>query len=327
MIRRICLIATAACALLAGCATTTGTSTTPTTTEGGVPIDNSRTARGQDSRALFLVIHYTVADLPLSLKILTEQEVSAHYLLSDESPPRIYRLVDESRRAWHSGPSGWKGHRLLNASSIGIEIVHPGFKPGPPGPDGKPVRIYQPFAAEQMDALVPLVKDIVQRHQIRPERILGHGEVTPAWKEDPGPTFPWRRLSELGITPPWPDAAQVAALRPAYELQLPDAAWFQAVLQQHGYMIERTGVWDEQSQRVLMNFQMRYRPGDYRGQPDAESAALLQVLVRTAEAAAAVAPPPLPRSDRAVMPGAVVPGGAVPAPVVPAAAEPAPPRP
>ena len=251
---------------LAGCASV---STTP----GGVPIDTSRSAKGQDSRVLFLVIHYTVADRPQSLHILTQQDVSAHYLLTDESPPRIYRLVDESQRAWHSGVSGWKGHRLLNASSIGIEIVHPGFKLGP-----DKQRTYLPFPQAQIDALVPLVKDIVQRHAIRPDRILGHGEVTPAYKEDPGPTFPWKQFADLGITPPWPDAARVAAQRALYEAQLPDAAWFQAALQQWGYVIERTGVWDEQSRRVLMNFQMRYRPAQYSGQPDAESAALLQVL-------------------------------------------------
>jgi N-acetylmuramoyl-L-alanine amidase len=251
---------------LAGCASV---STTP----GGVPIDTSRSAKGQDSRVLFLVIHYTVADRPQSLHILTQQDVSAHYLLTDESPPRIYRLVDESQRAWHSGVSGWKGHRLLNASSIGIEIVHPGFKLGP-----DKQRIYQPFPQAQIDALVPLVKDIVQRHAIRPERILGHGEVTPSYKEDPGPTFPWKRFADLGITPPWPEAGRVAAQRALYEAQLPDAAWFQAALQQWGYVIERTGAWDEQSRRVLMNFQMRYRPAQYSGQPDAESAALLQVL-------------------------------------------------
>jgi len=251
---------------LAGCASV---STTP----GGVPIDTTLSAKGQDSRVLFLVIHYTVADRPLSLHILTQQDVSAHYLLTDESPPRIYRLVDESQRAWHSGVSGWKGHRLLNASSIGIEIVHPGFKLGP-----DKQRIYQPFPQAQIDALVPLVKDIVQRHAIRPERILGHGEVTPSYKEDPGPTFPWKRFADLGITPPWPEAGRVAAQRALYEAQLPDAAWFQAALQQWGYVVERTGVWDEQSRRVLMNFQMRYRPALYSGQPDAESAALLQVL-------------------------------------------------
>ena len=269
MNRWLMLLAAVALALLStGCATTT---------EGGLPIDTSRSAKGQDSRVLFLVIHYTVADFPMAMKILTEQEVSAHYLLSDESPPRIFRLVDETRRAWHSGLSGWKGHRLINASSIGIEIVHPGFRIGP-----DKQRVYLPFPQAQIDALIPLVKDIVQRHRIQPERILGHGEVTPPYKEDPGPTFPWKLFADLGITPPWPDAARVAAQRVVYEAQLPDAAWFQATLQKHGYVVERTGSWDEQSRRVLMNFQMRYRPADYRGQPDAESAALLWVLTTPA---------------------------------------------
>jgi len=254
--------------LLAGCA-----NLRDTTTPGGIPIDASRSAKGQDSRVLFLILHYTVADFPISMKVLTEHEVSAHYLLSDETPPRIFRLVDESRRAWHSGASAWKGHRMLNANSIGIEIVHPGFKLGP---DKEP--IYQPFPESQMQALIPLIQDIVKRHEIRPERILGHGEVTPSDKEDPGPTFPWKRLSDLGITPPWPDAERVAEQRALFEAELPSALWFQKALAAHGHEIDRTGQFDAQTQRVMMNFQMRYRPANYSGQPDAETAALLHVL-------------------------------------------------
>jgi N-acetylmuramoyl-L-alanine amidase len=254
---------------LVGCATVT--------TEGGVPIDTQKTAKGQDSRALFLILHYTVADFPLSMKILTEQEVSAHYLLSDEAPPRIYRLVDENRRAWHSGASAWKENRRLNSSSIGIEIVHPGLKPGTPDVVAQE-RVYEPFSPAQIDVLIPLIKDIVKRHQIKPERILGHGEVSAQYKEDPGPTFPWKLLAELGITPPWPDAQRVAAQRLIYEGTLPDATWFQAALAQHGYEIASTGQFDQQTQRVLMNFQMRYRPSNYKGVPDAETAALLSVL-------------------------------------------------
>lgn len=259
------------CALIAGCAS--APPGPPTTTEGGVPIDATRSAQGQDSRVLFLVIHYTVANFPLSMKILTEQEVSAHYLLSDENPPRIYRLVDENRRAWHSGASAWGPNRRLNSSSIGIEIVHPGYIQGPNGQ-----RLFLPFPKAQIDALIPLVQDIVKRHQIRPERILGHGEVTPAYKEDPGPTFPWKLFADLGITPPWPDAARVAARRAVFEAQPPDIAWFQQALARHGYAVEPSGVLDRQTERVLMNFQMRYRPADYSGQPDAETAALLWVL-------------------------------------------------
>ncbi|MDE2370111.1 MAG: N-acetylmuramoyl-L-alanine amidase [Burkholderiales bacterium] len=282
LVRRVGLLAVLA---LAGCA-----SVTP----GGVPIDTEYTAVSQDSRVLFLVLHYTAGDFASSLKILTQGPVSAHYLVSDETPPRIYRLVDENRRAWHSGKSAWQDNKRLNSSSIGIEIVNPGTLPGTP--DGPPAqRLYAPFRSDQIDVLIPLVKDIVARHQIHPDRILGHGEVSPSYKEDPGPLFPWRRLAELGITPPLPDAARVEAARAAYALQPPDAAWYQRELMTHGYAIENTGVFDDQTQRVLMNFQMRYRPANYAGVPDAETAALLDVinhpLPAPAPAAAASAPP------------------------------------
>jgi N-acetylmuramoyl-L-alanine amidase len=248
------------------------------TTPGGVPIDTRHSARGQDSRVQFLILHYTVADLPVSIKVLTEHEVSAHYLVSDETPPRILRLVPEERRAWHSGASGWQGHRLLNAGSIGIEIVHPGPAPGANGE-----RSYPPFADAQIEAVITLVRDLATRHQIRREHILGHGEVSPYQKEDPGPSFPWKRLADLELVPPWPDATRVAARRAEYEAALPDEVWFQRKLAEHGYPIEpdalpEQGVQRERLRRVLMNFQMRYRPGRHDGQPDAETAALLWVL-------------------------------------------------
>ena len=248
--------------LLCGCA-----STTP----GGVPIDTRYTAKGQDSRALFLVIHYTVGSFESALQLLTEGEVSAHYLISDEAPPVIYRLVDENRRAWHAGPSYWRGQTMLNASSIGIEIAHPGFRNTAQG------REYLPYPKAQIDALIPLVKDIVARHGVLPERVLGHSDIAPQRKEDPGPMFPWKRLADEGIVP-WPDAARVAAQRVLFEAALPDLAWFQQALGRHGFYVPRTGVVDDETKRVLSSFQMRYRPSDYSGQPDAETAALLHVL-------------------------------------------------
>jgi N-acetylmuramoyl-L-alanine amidase len=181
--------------------------------------------------------------------------------------------VDENRQAWHSGASAWKDNRRLNSSSIGIEIVHPGIKLGPNGE-----RIYQPFPQAQIDALIPLVKDIVKRHEIKPERILGHGEVSAQYKEDPGPTFPWKLFADLGITPPWPDASRVAARKALFDAEMPDVLWFQKALAQHGYELTPTGVMDAPTQRVLMNFQFRYRPANYSGLPDAESAAILWVL-------------------------------------------------
>ncbi len=257
----------------------------PFTTPGGIPIDISRTARGQDSRVMFLIIHYTVLDLPNSIRVLTEQQVSSHYLITDEASPRIMRLVDEFQRAWHAGRSSWQGNRMLNASSIGIEIVHPGARILP---DGR--REYLPFPQGQIDALVPLVQDIVRRYQIKPERILGHAEIQPQTKQDPGPTFPWKLFSELGITPPWPDAARVAAQRAVFEAAPPDATWWQQNFTKHGYELKASGVFDEELKNVTASFQMRYRPTDYSGQPDAETAALLHVLVTPLPSATAPKP-------------------------------------
>ena len=257
-----------ACALaLAGCAART--------TPGGVPIDTRYDSENQDSRVQFLVIHYTVANLPLSIKVLTERahEVSAHYLVSDDELPVIYRLVPEERRAWHAGPSTWRGHSMLNAGSIGIEIVHPGFRLKPDGS-----RDYVPYAPAQIEALVPLVKDIVRRHGIRPERIVGHSDVLPQHKEDPGPMFPWKRLADEGLIP-WPDAQRVAAQRALFEQKLPELQWFQDRLGQHGFAVPRHGTLDEETRRVISAFQMRFRPAKFDGTPDAETAAILHVLV------------------------------------------------
>jgi N-acetylmuramoyl-L-alanine amidase len=242
---------------------------------GGAVIDTTHTAVSQDSRVQFLVIHYTQADFDLSMKILARGALSVHYLLSDESPPRIYRLVDENRRAYHAGFSSWQGQGPLNAMSIGIEIVHPGLLPGPDGDR------FVPYREDQLAALMPLVKDIVARHAIRPDRIVGHSDIAPQRKVDPGPLFPWKRLADEGLIR-WPDPARVAELLPGFELQLPDVGWFQAALAAHGYEVPRGGALDEPTRRVIAAFQMRYRPARHDGQPDAQTAALLQAMAPAA---------------------------------------------
>jgi N-acetylmuramoyl-L-alanine amidase len=249
----------AALLALAGCA-------------GGPAIDTRYTAQGQDSRVLFLILHYTDENLADSVRILTQQQVSAHYLLSDENPPRIYRLVDENRRAWHAGDSYWKGHALLNSSSIGIEIVNPGRITLADGSKG-----FAPYPPQQIDLLVTLVKDIVARHQIQPARILGHSDIAPQRKIDPGALFPWKRLADEGLIP-WPDAQRVDAQKAVYASQLPDVAWFQKGLATLGFRVPVSGELDDATRRVIAAFQMKYRPARYDGEPDAETAAMLQVL-------------------------------------------------
>jgi len=165
---------------------------------------------------------------------------------------------------------------MLNAASIGIEIVHPGSRETPQG------REYLPFPQAQIDLLVPLLKAIVARHGIRPDRILGHGEVDPGRKVDPGPTFPWKRLAEEGLVP-WPEEALVAPLRERYAARPPDIAWFQQALARHGYRVPQSGELDPGTRDAIGAFQMRYRPQRFDGQPDAETAALLHVLLASAD--------------------------------------------
>ena len=246
--------------LLAGCAAP------------GARIDTSLSARSQSSRVKFVVLHYTVGNLPRSIQMLTEQVVSAHYLLTDELEPRAYQLVDETRQANHAGVSHWKNYTLLNGSSIGIEIVNPGFAVGADG-----VRIWYPFPQAQIDQLILLLKQIVARHHILPENILGHSHIAPGRKQDPGPMFPWFQLAQAGLVT-WPDAARMTAARPQFEALLPDAAWFQKRLAQHGYATPQTGELDTATRNVLIAFQMKYRPALIDGVPDAETAALLEVL-------------------------------------------------
>ena len=235
-------------------------------------IDTRYTSENEDSRVQFLVLHYTVSDFPTSLRALTTGgKVSAHYLVSDK-PVEVYRLVDENRRAWHAGASFWAGHTFINAASIGIEIVNPGYTETPQG------RVYAPFSQKQIDAVIKLSRDIVARHQIKPDRIVGHNDVAPGRKQDPGPMFPWRQFYEAGLIA-WPDPQQVAARRAAMELDavLPDVAWFQARLSQLGYNVPRHGELDTLTQETISTFQMKYRQADIAGTPDLETAALLDV--------------------------------------------------
>ena len=232
-------------------------------------IDTRYHALGQDSRVRFIIIHFTQENFAASLQRLTGNEVSSHYLI-DRDPPTIYGLVPEARRAWHAGLSAWHGEGPLNPSSIGIEIVNTGNR-------GDPALPYQPFTQPQIDQLIALVRDIQQRHNVRADRILGHAEVQPQTRTDPGPQFPWHALADAGLVP-WPDAARVQAALPAFSAALPPIAWFQARLAAHGYSVPNTGVLDAPTRRVLAVFQMRFRPARYDGEPDAETAALLDVI-------------------------------------------------
>ncbi|MEA2755042.1 MAG: N-acetylmuramoyl-L-alanine amidase [Aliidongia sp.] len=155
-----------------------------------------------------LLLHYTgMATADAALERLTDPvaEVGCHWLIDEDGT--IYRLIDEDRRAWHAGRGFWAGERDVNSRSIGIELVNPGHEFG-----------YRPFPPVQMAALVELARGILARHPIPPHRVLGHSDVAPDRKRDPGELFDWAWLAARGIGV-WPaPAADVLSLDVAADL-------------------------------------------------------------------------------------------------------------
>lgn len=248
--------------VLAGCAS-------------GPRYDTSHPSANYDSRIQFVVVHYTSASLERSLQLLTHGDVSSHYLIGDDNYATIYKLMDENQRAWHAGESQWQGRTWLNSSSIGIEIVNPGYKDTPTG------RLWYPYSEAQIESLITLLKDISKRNGISPRHIIGHSDIAPLRKLDPGPLFPWKRLADEGLGL-WPNEQAVARQQAVFNSSpLPEPGWFQAQLARLGYDTPQTGELDVATRHVLAAFQMHYRPARFDGTPDAQTAALLLVLNQT----------------------------------------------
>ncbi|TDK56430.1 N-acetylmuramoyl-L-alanine amidase [Pseudomonas moraviensis] len=248
--------------VLAGCAS-------------GPRYDTSHPSANYDSRIQFVVVHYTSASLERSLQLLTHGDVSSHYLIGDDKSATVYKLMDENQRAWHAGESQWQGRTWLNSSSIGIEIVNPGYKDTPTG------RLWYPYSEAQIQSLITLLKDISKRNGISPRHIIGHSDIAPLRKLDPGPLFPWKRLAAEGLGL-WPNEQAVARQQAVFNSNpVPEIGWFQAQLARLGYDTRQTGELDVATRHVLAAFQMHYRPARFDGTPDAQTAALLLVLNQT----------------------------------------------
>ena len=182
-------------------------------------------------------------------------DVSAHYLLWEDG--RIDQLVAEADRAWHAGRSSWAGESDLNTVSVGIEIVNGGHAYGLP-----------PYPAAQIEALVALCGDICGRRAIPPDRVLGHSDIAPHRKDDPGERFPWPALMGVGL-----------ALRPpslAERSPLEDWGAVQRALVAIGYECRVSGEDDAQTRAVIRAFQRRWRPTRPDGEADGETRRLIQ---------------------------------------------------
>lgn len=237
----------------------------------GLPISSTYSSKAFASRVEYIILHFTVGNFEESLHTLTQGEVSSHYLVSAD-PPKIYRLVHDNMRAFHAGESFWNGDRGLNNRSIGIEIVNAGCK-GEPSPT-----TCASYSKEQIDLVIQLVKQVSAEHRVAPQRVLGHSDIAPHRKLDPGPNFPWWRLAQEGLVI-WPHETIVKQKKDIYEANPPDPSWYQSKLSQIGYRMPNSADFtDSMMKDTIRAVQMKYRPHNCDGNPDAETAAIIDTL-------------------------------------------------
>lgn len=216
-----------------------------------------------------IVLHYTgmpTGEAALARLRDPASEVSAHYMVEEDG--RVFRLVPEERRAWHAGKSFWRGVTDVNAASIGIEIVNPGHEFG-----------YRDFPEAQVAAVIALVADIRTRWQVEDVNIVGHADVAPDRKEDPGERFPWKRLAEAGHGL-WVEPA-AAPGAPLVEGEESTAVFaLQAGFTRLGYDSAPTGKFDDDTAAVVRAFQRHWRQDKVDGVADGETRARLIALLR-----------------------------------------------
>ncbi len=264
--------------LLAGCSSTQSNKPHKLIDRGDYKIDTNNPSVAQNDRVRFLVLHYTATDDAESLRLLTQGNVSAHYLVKThpdtvEGKPVVLQLVPEEQRAWHAGVSDWQGRNNLNDSSIGIEIVNKGFTEKMLG------RTWYPYNESQIKLIERLTKDIVERYNIDPTDVIAHSDIAPLRKSDPGPLFPWKRLAEQGIGA-WPDEATVTKYIDGRDIHdTASIATIQQTLARYGYKIPQSGILDDETRQVITAFQMHFRAQDFSGIPDVETEAIALALV------------------------------------------------
>ena len=254
-------------------------------------------SENQDTRVRIVVIHHTTADFQDSLDVLTKKSdrpVSSHYLVPEPGDPsfsgkdlRLYSLVREEGRAWHAGRSYWAGKTALNDISIGIELVNQTYcrkseeaiAPDTTDQQSASICFYPDFAEPQLEILLNLLEGILARHTgIKPTHIVGHSDIAPQRKIDPGPRFPWQRLYRLGYGA-WYDDDTVVKYWEQFRMEMPTVLTLQTALHTYGYGIELSGEADQQTHNVVRAFQMHFLPWQVTGEFDAQTAATLYALL------------------------------------------------
>lgn len=258
--------------LLTGCASEKGV-----VDKAGYQLDTRHQAQAAYPRIKVLVIHYTADDFDASLATLTDKHVSSHYLIPARPPlhkgkPRIWQLVPEQDLAWHAGVSFWREATRINDTSIGIELENRGWQKIAGS------KRFTPFEPQQIAALVPLAKNIIHSYNILPQNVVAHSDIAPQRKDDPGPLFPWQALAQQGIGA-WPDESRVAFYLNGRDPATPvDPAQLLDLLSRYGYEV-KPEMTPAQKKRVIVAFQMHFRPARWDGVADAQSLAIAEALL------------------------------------------------
>jgi N-acetylmuramoyl-L-alanine amidase len=223
----------------------------------------------RETAVSMLVLHYTgMKNGRAAIDWLCNpvSKVSSHYAVDDDG--QIYRLVAEGKRAWHAGVSSWRGTSGLNNCTIGIEIVNPGHEWG-----------YRKFPAVQMASVIALSADIMARHAIARVNVVGHSDIAPLRKLDPGELFDWQALADVGVGLAIPKVKN--ARGPTLKLgdTGEDVRRLQEQLIQVGYNPPLSGEMDATTTAILLAFQRHFRPGRVDGIADAETQAVLGMVL------------------------------------------------
>jgi N-acetylmuramoyl-L-alanine amidase len=225
--------------------------------------------RAKDRAPDMIVLHYTgMPDVEGALARLCTAgtDVSAHYVVLEDG--RVVQCVPEARRAWHAGASSWAGEEDINSCSIGVEIVNPGHDWG-----------YPDFPLRQIAAVIALCRGIMLRRNVPPHRVLGHSDVAPARKKDPGEKFPWASLANSGVGHWVHPAPMVRGEALKLGAEGDDVRGMQEALKRYGYGIETHGKYDAPTMEVVTAFQRHFRPARVDGVADHSTLTTLQALL------------------------------------------------
>ena len=241
---------------------------------------SSYVAIGKNERIQFIVVHYTAIDNAASIKELTTNKVSSHFLVLDEDDNKIYNLVPLEQRAWHAGASAFRGRTNINDTSVGIEIVSDGIAKefiSDPNPY-HPYDHYVDYKPIQIEKVAQIIKYVAEKYNVPARNIVAHSDIAPSRKKDPGAKFPWKELYDKYNIGAWYDEADKQTFMDEEKFKATSIREIKDELRKYGYEINRLDEWDKESKDVVYAFQLHFNPKNATGEMDLETFAILKAL-------------------------------------------------